>query len=126
MTSIANNIRKHTPILVALIEPLEQAGHLRNVFVSRLRPGAMIHPHRGWTSKFLRIHLGLLCDPSCQITVGDMTQTWQPGKLLAFKDGGPYMHSVCHKGNRDRIVISFDLRLSYVREFIPNITLENA
>lgn len=124
MTSIANSIRMHAPILSELIAPHEQAGYMRNVFVSRLRPGSLIRPHRGWTQQYLRIHLGLLCDPGCRITVGEETQTWYPGKLLAFKDGGPHMHSVRHEGNRDRIVISFDLRLSYVKSFIPTITSE--
>lgn len=104
MKDLSREIRRHLPIMAELIEPLEQSGHLRNVFVSRLRPGAVIHPHRGWTPDFLRIHLGLMCDPGCRITVGEETHTWQPGHLLAFKDGGPYLHSVRHDGSRDRII----------------------
>jgi aspartyl/asparaginyl beta-hydroxylase (cupin superfamily) len=100
---------------------LEEAGHLRNGFVSRLRPGSVIHPHRGWTNQYLRIHMGLLCDPACRLTVGTETHAWRPGQLLAFKDGGPYLHSVRHDGSRDRVVVSFDLRLSYVAPFIPGI-----
>ena len=113
--------RSHLPVLSGLIEPLETQGHLRNVFVSRLLPGTVINPHRGWTADFLRIHLGLHCDPQCQITVGTETQKWSDGQLLAFKDGGPYMHSVHHTGTRERIVIAIDLALSYVNQFIPGI-----
>lgn len=125
MTALARQIRPFVPMLSELISPLETDGHLRNVFVSRLKPGSHIRAHRGWTGNYLRIHLGLLCDPACRITVGSETQTWLPGQLLAFKDGGPYLHSVRHDGTRDRVVISFDLRLSYVRAFIPQIQINS-
>jgi hypothetical protein len=113
--------RKQLPTLSALIAPLEEAGYLRNVFVSRLVPGSVINPHRGWTPDFLRIHMGLRCDPYCRITVGSETQTWSEGQLLAFKDGGPYLHSVRHDGTHERIVLAIDLMLSYVNRFIPGI-----
>lgn len=113
--------RPQLPVISALLAPLEQQGDLRNVFVSRLIPGSEIHPHRGWTPDFLRIHMGLVCDPMCTMTIGSVTQTWAPGKLLAFKDGGPYLHSVSHKGTQERIVLSIDLRMRYVAQFIPHI-----
>lgn len=121
MAATMRRIRQHLPVLSALVEPLEREGVLRNAFVSRLRPGSVIHPHRGWTPHYLRIHLGLLCDPGCRLTVGPETHAWKPGELLAFKDGGPYEHSVRHAGARERIVASFDLRLTYVARFIPGI-----
>lgn len=113
--------RGQLPTLSALIAPLEEAGHLRNVFVSRLVPGSIINPHRGWTPDYLRIHLCLRSDPYCRITVGTQTQTWTEGALLAFKDGGPYMHSVRHEGTHERIILSIDLALSYLNAFIPGI-----
>lgn len=113
--------RQNLPFISQILTPLESAGHLRNVFVSRLVPGSEIHPHRGWTPDFLRIHLGLVCDPQCTITVGTTTQTWTAGQLLAFKDGGPYLHSVSHKGQHERIVLSVDLRISYVQQFITHL-----
>lgn len=114
-------IRQQLPVLSALIEPMEREGHVRNAFVSRLLPGSIIHPHKGWTNDYLRVHLGLVTDPQCQITVGPQTQTWQAGQLLSFKDGGPYLHSVVHQGTGERIIASFDLRISYVSKFIPKI-----
>jgi hypothetical protein len=113
--------RNRLPTLSALIAPLEAQGHLRNVFVSRLLPGSIINPHRGWTPDFLRVHIGLRCDPYCRITVGSETQTWSEGQLLAFKDGGPYSHSVRHDGTHGRIVLAIDLTLRYVNQFIPGI-----
>lgn len=121
LDTFVSHSRRQLPTISDLLEPLESQGNLRNVFVSRLLPGSEIHPHRGWTQDFLRIHLGVVCDPLCTITIGAVTKTWGPGKLLAFKDGGPYLHSVSHRGSHERIVMSVDLRLSYVAQFIPNI-----
>ena len=113
--------RGKLPVVSGLISKLEQEGVLRNVFVSRLIPGSIIHPHRGWTHEFLRIHLCLQDDPACTITVGDETRTWKQGELLAFKDGGPYPHSVEHRGTSERIIISHDITLNYLSRFIPEL-----
>jgi hypothetical protein len=121
MSPLVAAYRKRLPTVSSLIEPLESEGVLRNVFVSRLVPGSVIHPHRGWTPDYLRIHLGLVCDPACSITVGNETRTWQPLQLLAFKDGGPYPHSVVHEGTSPRLIVSHDLRLDYVARFIPEV-----
>jgi aspartyl/asparaginyl beta-hydroxylase (cupin superfamily) len=84
-------------------------------------PGSYIKPHHGWSFTYLRIQLGLRCDPGCRITVGNETQAWIEGKLVAFKDGGKYPHSVIHNGKSERIILSIDLRLIYLKKFIPEI-----
>jgi aspartyl/asparaginyl beta-hydroxylase (cupin superfamily) len=66
----------------------------------------------------MRIHLGLVCDPECKITVGDETMTWEEGKILAFKDGGPHYHQVKHNGNKDRYILSIDLKLDYLENYL--------
>jgi aspartyl/asparaginyl beta-hydroxylase (cupin superfamily) len=68
----------------------------------------------------MRIHMGLICDPECKITVDAETKTWTEGKILAFKDGGPYYHSVVHNGTKDRYIFSFDLSLEYLSPYITN------
>ena len=78
-------------------------------------------PHRGWTPDYLRIHLCLVDDPGCRITVGSETRTWKTGQFLAFKDGGPHLHSVVHEGKHERIVLSYDLNLQYLGQFIPEL-----
>ena len=122
LDSFVRKARAQLPALSEFLTPHEEAGHLRNVFVSRLLPGSEIHPHRGWTSEFLRVHLGLVCDPLCTITIGSFKKTWNPGQLLSFKDGGPYLHSVSHRGTHERIILSLDLRLNYASQYIPAIT----
>jgi carbamoyl-phosphate synthase small subunit len=65
--------------------------------------------------------LRLLADAGCRITVGPETRTWKTGQLLAFKDGGPHLHSVMHEGEHERIVMSYDLSLRYLGQFIPEL-----
>jgi aspartyl/asparaginyl beta-hydroxylase (cupin superfamily) len=125
MAPMIRMFRAHLPLTSSTIAPLEAEGHLRNVFVSRLIPGSVINPHRGWTQEFLRIHLCLIEDPGCRITVGADTRTWRQGQLLAFKDGGPYHHSVLHQGHQERIVLSYDLSLRYAARFIAGLFAED-
>jgi hypothetical protein len=121
MAPLIAMFRSKLPVCSSTIAPLEREGHLRNVFVSRLIPGSVINPHRGWTPDYLRVHLCLVEDPGCRITVGPETRTWKTGQLLAFKDGGPHLHSVMHEGEHERIVMSYDLSLRYLGQFIPEL-----
>ena len=109
---------KLLPTLNSIINGLDQDETLSNVFVSILSPGAIIKPHVGYSNEYMRIHLGLICDSECKITVGDETKTWEEGKILAFKDGGPYYHQVKHAGKTDRYILSLDIKLSYLDNYI--------
>ena len=127
MAPLIAMFRGKLPVSSSTIGPLEAQGHLRNVFVSRLIPGSVINPHRGWTPDYLRVHLCLVEDPGCRITVGPQTRTWCTGEILAFKDGGPHLHSVVHEGQHERIILSYDLSLRYLAQFIPELApSENA
>jgi hypothetical protein len=115
---IVKNAKQNCPTVASVINELVEEGNLSNCFVSRLVPGSIINPHRGWTPDYMRIHLGLICDSGCRITVGTETKTWEEGKLLAFKDGGPHPHSVKHTGTNERIILSVDVKLSYLQQFV--------
>jgi hypothetical protein len=65
--------------------------------------------------------MGLDCDPGCVITVGNEQRVWENGKIIAFKDGGPYPHSVKHNGTKQRIIASFDVDLSYLKTIVPKL-----
>lgn len=121
ISMISEKSKWNCPTISTLISGLEGEGNLVNCFVSKLFPGSVINPHRGWTRDFMRIHMGLVCDPECKITVGEETRTWEEGKLLAFKDGGEYPHSVKHNGVSERIILSMDLRISYLQKFVPEL-----
>lgn len=115
-------IKPSLPVIHSICSPLEAEKKLFNSFVSILSPGTYIAPHRG-DPGLMRIHLGLVCDPGCHIQVGDARRVWEPGKLIAFKDGGPYPHSVRHDGTKDRWILSFDLSLDYLRTVVDHPAL---
>lgn len=121
LETIAKYRRRLIPTIHSIITEEEQAGNLANSFVSILEPGIIIRPHQGYSNDFMRIHLGLICDPECKITVGEETRTWEEGKLLAFKDGGPHYHSVVHNGTEKRYIFSVDLKLDYLKQYIKEL-----
>jgi hypothetical protein len=102
------------PTFNSIVKELEDAGYLFNAFVSFVSPGTEIAPHKG-DARWMRIHLGLASDDNCIMRVGDEERTWVEGDIFAFKDGGPYAHSVSHKGDRTRVAIVFDIHLDYLR-----------
>ena len=118
---IIERTKSSCPTANNIIQCLENDKNLANAFISRLIPGSIINPHRGWTPDYMRIHLGLVCDPECRITVGNETKTWEEGRILAFKDGGPYPHSVMHNGSTERIILSMDVNISYLKQFVPEL-----
>lgn len=115
---LASLAKLNCPTIQKIISGLEADGKVANVFVSKLIPGSIINEHHGWSDKWMRVHLGLICDEECKITVGKETKAWKEGKLLAFKDGGPYLHSVRHNGKSERIILSIDISLDYIQTFL--------
>ena len=115
-------IKGFIPTLNGIIKKGEEEGWVRNSFISKLDPGSIIEPHKGWSDNFLRCHIGIIVDEGCKITKEHSdpslnikeTKTWEEGKWLAFKDGGNYFHSVKHEGTKSRIVLSLDLRLDHI------------
>lgn len=77
-------------------------------YVSRMRPGTHIRPHRGPTNLRLRCHLGITVpDGDCALRVGDAIRPWQEGRCLVFDD---YLeHEAWNHTERDRIVLIVDL-----------------
>ena len=78
------------------------------IYVSRMRPGTHIQPHRGPTNLRLRCHLGITVpDGDCALRVGDDTRKWQEGQCLVFDD---YLeHEAWNHTEQDRIVLIVDL-----------------
>lgn len=107
----------HCPTVHNVVKDLEDQKLLANAFVSRLIPGSILNPHRGWSNNWMRIHLCLKEDPGCVITVGGEQRTWKEGELLAFKDGGIHLHSVKHNGTTDRIILSVDVSINYLKQY---------
>lgn len=115
-------IKGSIPTLNNIIKQGEEEGWIRNSFISKLDPGSIIKPHKGWSDNFLRCHIGIIVDEGCKITKEHhnpslnlkKTKTWTEGEWLAFRDGGNYYHSVKHKGTKSRIVLSLDLKIDHI------------
>lgn len=116
--SLVSLSKKNLPTIDKIISSYEELGVLRNAFVSKLVPGSIINPHRGRSNIYMRIHLGLDCDPECKITVGKITKTWYDGGILAFKDGGKHLHGVTHNGTKQRIILSVDVEIKYLEQYV--------
>jgi hypothetical protein len=78
------------------------------IYVSRMRPGTHIKPHRGPTNVRLRCHFGITVpDGDCALRVGNETRQWQEGQCLVFDD---YLeHEAWNHTEQDRIVLIVDL-----------------
>jgi aspartyl/asparaginyl beta-hydroxylase (cupin superfamily) len=91
-----------------------------NAYFTQLSPGSIITPHYHPISNGIHrmnIHLGIVCDPECKITVGEETRAWKEGKILSFKNSGPYRHSVEHKGTQNRIILIVELDVKYLEQY---------
>jgi aspartate beta-hydroxylase len=78
------------------------------IYVSRMRPGTHISPHRGPTNLRVRCHLGVnVPDGDCGIRVGEQTRPWQGGRCLVFDDS--LEHEAWNHTDDDRIVLIVDL-----------------
>lgn len=113
-------VRLICPKTYSLLKYAFKNGILLNAYFAQLSPGSFIKPHYHPIKDGIyrmNLHLGLVCDPECKITVGEETRTWEEGKLLAFKNSGPYRHSVEHKGTKDRIILIVELDVKYLEQY---------
>lgn len=117
-------LQETLPFTSSLFADYSKRGELNNAVLSVLSPGTTINPHRGDPS-IMRIHIGLKCDPDCSIMVGNddvgyESRTWEPGGVVAFRDGGDFCHSVIHKGKEDRWILMFDIPIDYLKTVVDN------
>lgn len=107
--------RRHDDVCAACpvtTRGIETGGTVRTlaglIYVSRMRPGTHIAPHRGPTNLRLRCHLGIsVPDGDCALRVGAETRRWTPGQCLVFDDH--FEHEAWNHTDEDRIVLIVDL-----------------
>ena len=73
---------------------------------SIMQPGCEILPHKGYTDKVLRCHLGLYTNILSGIQVGDTVSNWDLGEVLIFDD--TQLHSAWNRGYTDRVILLLD------------------
>lgn len=101
---------------------------MESAVYSILEPGTIIHPHKGYSSDVLRLHLGLTPYQDAALKVGDQILTWDEGSVFIFDD--TETHEVWHKGNATRISFIVDFRrdptaIAAYPEFIQRRRREN-
>lgn len=78
------------------------------MYVSKMRPGTQVRPHRGPTNMRLRCHLGVTVpEGDCGIRIGGEARSWSEGKCIVFDDS--FEHEAWNRTNRDRIVLIIDV-----------------
>ncbi len=99
-----------TPTLESCIAPyIDKIG---TVGFNVIFPGGTLNKHYGMCNDYIRIHMGIDCDPGAVFYVEDLPpRTWEPGKLFAFSDGDAF-HGTVHNGQQPRSILLLDLHKS--------------
>lgn len=107
--------RRHDDVCAACpvtTRGIEDHGAMRTlaglIYVSRMRAGTHIAPHRGPTNVRLRCHLGITVPTGdCAIRVGDEVRQWTEGQCLIFDDH--FEHEAWNLTEEDRVVLIVDM-----------------
>jgi hypothetical protein len=96
-----------SPVLESILKPFDP--YIGSVGFNLMSPNTKLSMHYGMVSKYIRFHLGLICDPDAKFIVNNCTpRNWQEGKVWAFDDGSSY-HGTVHTGIVDRLILLVDL-----------------
>lgn len=99
--------RKLTPTLEKILEPYKHC--LGCVGFNLMYPPAKLSMHYGMVSKYIRFHLGLICDKEAKFHVNDYEpRAWEVGKVWAFDDGDAF-HGTTHNGTDLRVILIVDI-----------------
>jgi len=104
--------QKLTPILEQILEPFHP--WVGSVGFNLISPGTKLTKHYGMTDKYIRFHLGIICDPDAKFLVNDAKpRAWVEGGVWAFDDGLAF-HGTEHSGTKDRLILIIDLNRSII------------
>lgn len=96
-----------TPVLEEIIKPY--GNYIGSVGFNLMYPGAKLSMHYGMVSRYVRFHLGLICDPEAKFHVENYEpRAWEVGKVWAFDDGDAY-HGTTHNGTTGRLILILDI-----------------
>jgi len=91
-----------------------------NSSVNVIYPNSEIKPHKHPILNHkhrMNYHLCITDDQDALLTVGYETKSWKRGEILAFKNSGPYRHSVAHRGKNTRIILMLELDVDYLNSY---------
>lgn len=87
---------------------LQQIQGVRTAGFSKLTAGCIVNPHKGFTDKILRYHLGLIIpEGDCGLKVEDTIYRWQEGKAFVFDDR--LLHEAWNRTSEPRYVLIVDI-----------------
>lgn len=86
-----------------------------NLMFSIFSPGTEVHPHIGWSSHFVRIHLGIDCNDECELVLEQQTLKEENGKVIMFDDF--QRHYAYNRGTTSRVVLIFDMLISDLEKY---------
>lgn len=96
-----------TPVLESIIAPYSK--YIGCVGFNVMYPPSKLSMHYGMVSKYVRFHLGLVCDPKAKFLVNEYPpRAWAPGKVWAFDDGDAF-HGTIHSGIDTRVILIVDV-----------------
>ena len=103
-----------TPTLESCLAPY--INDIGTVGFNVIYPGGKLNMHYGMCNDYIRIHMGIDCDPGAVFYVEDLPpRTWEPGKLFAFSDGDAF-HGTIHTGEKPRSILLLDLHKRAFKE----------
>ena len=117
LEGLAFVIRYLCPQTTKLLREDFHNAKILNSSINVIHPNSEIKPHKHplLNNKHrMNYHLCITDDPDAQLTVGDETKSWKRGEILAFKNSGPYRHSVIHKGKNTRIILMLEIDVDYL------------
>ena len=99
-----------TPNLARILSPY--GGSVGTTGWNYMEPNCNLNKHYGMVSKYIRFHLGIVCDPEAKFFVNDYEpRAWERGKVWAFDDGDAH-HGTQHNGTTPRLILLVDIHKS--------------
>ena len=92
--------------------------NIETLLFSRIKPGTVLNPHRGWanlSNRILRCHLTLQTGKDNYVAVKNKKKYHKEGKIIIFDDSK--LHYSSNLSNKSRIVLIIDVvRPKYVKK----------
>ena len=84
--------------------------YIGSVGFNIIYPGGTLNQHYGMCNDYVRIHMGIDCDPEAVFYLENLPpRAWESAKLFAFSDGEAF-HGTKHTGENPRSILIVDVK----------------
>lgn len=101
---VQEHLRVFFPVTMSLIDKLPI---FENLSFSVFYPRSETIPHKGWSTKILRVHLAIDTNSDAALCCGDRCVSLKNGEILIFEDGKE--HYAYNRSHKERTVLLFDV-----------------